>query len=152
MARQALPRDKPEPGIFVLAIVSMWALMAAGTAWAGDELRKAEVPNPPVRKASAPTGAHAFQKCAACHSLDASGASATGPNLYRVVGRKVGKLAGFHYSPVLAKTQDVWTRDRLDAFLSNPQSMYPGNRMPFTGIAAEDERHEVIEYIISMSK
>lgn len=96
-------------------------------------------------------GKETFQICAVCHRLDTSGISTTGPNLYGVVGRKVGKLPGFHYSPPLAKSQAVWTAKLLDAWLRDPQKVFPGNRMPFTGLKSAADRRDVIAYIQEVS-
>jgi|SRR5215469_248733 len=96
-------------------------------------------------------GKETFQICAVCHRLDKSGASTTGPNLYGVVGRKVGKLPGFRYSRQLAKSQAVWTVKLLDAWLRDPQKVFPGNRMPFTGLKSAADRRDVIAYIEDVS-
>ncbi|GAC1408341.1 MAG: hypothetical protein NVSMB6_07220 [Burkholderiaceae bacterium] len=92
-------------------------------------------------------GAKIFNTCAACHSFDSSGVHATGPNLYGLVGRNIGKVSGFKFSPALRNAKDKWSPEKLDAFLKNPQEAYPNNRMPFSGLSDAQDRADVIRFI-----
>ena len=90
------------------------ALMAAVPAWAQDCDRQA------------------FEPCLACHALAADAGQKPGPQLIGLVGRKVAGDPAFDYSPALRAGRDrgdVWTRDRLDAFLGDTEAMYPGGWM-----------------------
>lgn len=87
--------------------------------------------------------------CSLCHDNSPHMLNDTGPALYGVVGRQVGSLSGFSYSPALTAARDHgdhWSSDRLDAFLTNPEAMYPGTGMPMN---FEDPRmrHAVIAYL-----
>jgi len=66
--------------------------------------------------------------CASCHSLD--GEIGIGPPLNGVIGRRIGSVEGFGYSPALAGQDGVWTADALANFASDPQGRYPGTTMP----------------------
>lgn len=68
------------------------------------------------------------QSCASCHSL--SGQSNVGPGLAGVVGRRIGGLADFDYSPRLRDDGSVWTRESLVSFLSDPDQEFRGTAMP----------------------
>jgi cytochrome c len=49
-----------------------------------------------------------------------------------VLGRGVAGDPAFDYSPAMRAGRDkgdVWTRDKLDLFLSDPELMYPGQWM-----------------------
>jgi hypothetical protein len=48
-------------------------------------------------------GAALYEPCRSCHSLDPAGPVMAGPNLARLVGRRVGSDPRFDYSPVLRK-------------------------------------------------
>ena len=70
-------------------------------------------------------------RCAGCHSLAPDGADGIGPALWGIVRRDVASRKGFAYSPALASMGGTWTRDRLRAFISKPDSVAPGTRMEF---------------------
>ncbi len=112
----------------------------------------------PARPAGAAAGADAnagkrvYAQCIACHKLDASGTSGVGPNLKRVLGRRVGSLPGFRFSPAMAASTQVWTERSLDAYLAAPARAIPGSRMPFAGLRNPADRRNVIAYIKSVSK
>ena len=43
-------------------------------------------------------GAEIFKKCASCHTITSGGPAGVRPNLYGVMGKKQGHMAGFAYS------------------------------------------------------
>ena len=95
-------------------------------------------------------GERAYQKCYACHSLDGPDPSTQGPSLKGVVGRDVATERGFAYSPAMrayAAKQRRWTREALDAFIEDPQTVVPNNEMGFFGIADAEERRALIAYL-----
>lgn len=83
--------------------------------------------------------------CAACHS--AQGAAAIGPPLGGVVDRKAGSAPGFGYSRAMKNAPITWDERSLTAFLSDPQQVVPGNRMPFAGIPDPAEVAELVKYL-----
>ncbi len=73
-----------------------------------------------------------FEPCKACHALTKDAGTKPGPQLVGVVGRPVAGDPAFDYSPALRAARDkgdVWTRERLDAFLGDTEAMYPGGWM-----------------------
>jgi cytochrome c len=92
-----------------------------------------------------------FQDCAACHKLEA-GINNVGPSLHGILTRKAGELPDFRYSPALKRSGIVWTLETLDAFLTNPQALVPGNRMPYAGMADTGNRADLIAYLLKASK
>ncbi|WP_165768650.1 c-type cytochrome [Sandarakinorhabdus cyanobacteriorum] len=95
-------------------------------------------------------GARLFAgKCQICHSVDLAKRAGLGPNLAGVVGRDAASLAGFPYSPAMAKSQIRWDAAKLDAFLAAPQRVVPGNRMAFPGLTAAADRAQVIAFLAS---
>lgn len=72
-------------------------------------------------------------QCVGCHSLERDGTDGNGPALWGIVRRNVASRKGFAYSPALASMGGVWTRDRLRAYISNPDSVAPGTRMQRIG-------------------
>lgn len=92
-------------------------------------------------------GGALFQACAACHAL-APDRNMTGPSLAGVWGRKAGTLNSFErYSPALKSSEIVWDEKSLDRWLKSPQSVIPGNRMTFPGIASAKDRADLIAFL-----
>jgi cytochrome c len=92
-----------------------------------------------------------FQECAACHKLE-SGVNNVGPSLHGIIGRKAGELADFRYSPAIKRSGITWTPDTLDAFIKEPQTMVPANRMPYAGLADPAARADLIAYLQKATK
>ena len=87
-----------------------------------------------------------FRKCQACHSL-AVGKNGLGPSLAGIVGKKSGSAPSFNYSPAMKGSNLTWDAATLDTYLSDPQKLVPGNKMPFPGLKTENERNAVIAYL-----
>jgi nitrite reductase (NO-forming) len=93
-------------------------------------------------------GRQVYRKCHACHSLE-PGKNTLGPSLAGIAGKKAGEVPNFNYSPALKNSNIVWDVAALDAYLLDPQKFVPGNRMPFPGLKTENERRDVIAYLVS---
>ena len=92
-----------------------------------------------------------FQDCAACHKLEA-GANNVGPSLHGIFERKAGELADFRYSPAIKRSGIAWSPETLDTFITDPQAVVPGNRMPYAGMANPGDRADLIAYLQKMTK
>jgi cytochrome c len=92
-----------------------------------------------------------FQDCAACHRLEA-GANNVGPSLHGIFTRKAGEIADFRYSPAIKRSGIVWTPETLDKFITDPQALVPGNRMPYAGMANASDRADLIAYLTKASQ
>lgn len=86
-----------------------------------------------------------FRKCQACHSIE-PGKIMLGPSLAGIIGRKAGSEAGYNYSPAMKQANIVWDAKTLDAYLSAPQNIVPGNKMPFPGLKTDHDRADVIAF------
>ncbi len=96
----------------------------------------------------------AARSCGGCHAFDLNGAALVGPNLFDVVGRTVGGMAEFLYSPAMMALNAegaVWTYAFLDAFLASPASAVPGTRMGMTGVRDAEDRAAIIAYLRQLS-
>jgi glucose/arabinose dehydrogenase len=90
--------------------------------------------------------------CASCHTVDPNLSSRAGPGLYGVLGRKLGSAPGYNYSDAMAQagaTGKTWTRDELDAFLSDPGKAVPGTTMPVS-VPNKADRAALIDYFASL--
>jgi cytochrome c len=94
-------------------------------------------------------GEKSFNKCKACHSTEAA-ANKVGPYLKGVVGRAVATAEGFNYSEAMktfGSTGAFWDVTNLDAYLTNPKTFVPGNKMTFAGVKNDDERQNIIAFL-----
>jgi cytochrome c2 len=95
------------------------------------------------------SGATAFgMQCSGCHQIADGQSHRIGPDLYGVLGRKIAGADGFDdYSPAMQRLGGEWTRERLDAFLRDPQAFAPGTTMAFEGIPDDAQRAALIDHI-----
>jgi cytochrome c len=82
--------------------------------------------------------------CASCHNDQAA---ALGPSLVGVVGRKAASAPGFRYSGPLRRSGLTWTPETLTAFVTSPQTVVPGTRMPFEGLEARADAEAIVAYL-----
>ena len=102
----------------------------------------------PAGNSTAAEGKELYEgKCGGCHSVDAN---RIGPLHRGVVGRKVASVKDFSYSPALKSLTGVWTPQRLDEWLTNPQALAPGTAMYFM-VDDAGQRAAIIAYLKSVS-
>jgi cytochrome c len=124
------------------ALVFATLIVGSGAAQTVEELLAAASPD---------TGENIFRQCSACHTVDNGGANRVGPNLYGILGRTVASADGFRYSDALQELGDIWTPERLSAFLENPRDFAPGTRMSFRGLDSPEDRAAIIAYLNTQS-
>ncbi len=95
-------------------------------------------------------GAKLFKQCVSCHKVGPKARNGVGPHLNGVFGRRAGSVEGFRYSQDIRRagvTGLVWTSDKLDVYIENPQSLVSGTRMMFRGVKDPQDRRDVIAYL-----
>jgi len=119
-------------------ILAAWLLAVLGGAIAGPGMAQSVERGKAVYEA----------RCSGCHSVDAH---RVGPSHRGVVGRRAGAAKGYEYSSALADSRLLWTRATLDAWLSDPEDVIPGQAM---GYSLDDarERADVIAYLASLQR
>ena len=105
----------------------------------------------PTATGDAAAGRQVFRKCQACHSLEA-GKNGIGPSLANIVGEKAATVPGFNFSPAMRASNLTWDAATLDAYLTDPQKVVPGTKMPFPGLKTDRERSAVIAFLTESSK
>lgn len=96
-------------------------------------------------------GKAVFARCALCHDVK-PGPKKLGPNLSGLFGKTSGTVAGFAYSPAMQKAKIRWDAKTLDAFLTKPSALVPGNRMAFAGVPNAADRANLIAYLKADAK
>ena len=91
-----------------------------------------------------------FAPCRSCHALEFGGQPMPGPNLAGLIGRRVAGDPAFDYSPVLRQAgaqNRRWDRTMLDAFLADPEAMFPGMWMTGRRMPEAAERRALASFL-----
>ena len=99
-----------------------------------------------------------IKNCATCHSVQKGDKTLrAGPNLWGVFGAKAGQVEGYRYSDYLKNSDIVWTREALQAWLSDRKTRveYFGKevkdtKMMWTGIKKEEDMKTILDYLEKM--
>jgi len=118
------------------------AALAAGTFAGGRDALAGETAPARLRPA-------AFAACIACHTTT-PGTNGFGPSLAGIATRGAASLPGYAYSDALKKSGLTWNAATFDRWLTSPQRLVPGTRMPFAGIANPAKRKEVVDYLLTL--
>lgn len=117
--------------------------------WAG---LLALISAPQVRAADVAHGEQVYKKCERCHTLNAGGGQAEGPNLHGIFGRKAGTMPGWQFSDALKASGIVWNRQNMDEYLAKPKEFVPDGTMNFPGLRKPEDRQAVIDYMEQATK
>jgi cytochrome c len=102
-------------------------------------------------KANADAGKDVFKRCLQCHTAEKGGPNRVGPNLWGIIGRKVGQHAGFPYSDAMKNHGGDWTWNDTATYLHDPRGTIPGNKMAFAGVKDNAELADLLAYLGKLS-
>lgn len=102
-----------------------------------------------LEPATQQNGASLFAtQCLGCHSIADGMTHRLGPDLFGVVGRRVGEAKGYdEYSAAMRARKGEWDTASLDRFLEQPATAVPGTSMAFPGVPDAEHRKALIEYL-----
>jgi len=106
--------------------------------------------SPALGAGDASKGQSLFVRCAVCHTAQKGAANRIGPNLFAVVGRKAGTLAGYSYSSAMTKSGIVWGTDTLPHYLMGPAGAVPGTKMTFAGLSSRQQADDMAAYLATL--
>ena len=101
----------------------------------------------PCVAADAAAGKAVFNRCRACHTLEAGGRNGAGPNLHALFGRKAGTVERFAFSAAMKESGIVWDEAALAQYLRDPKQFIPGTRMAFPGIESGKAVADLLAYL-----
>ena len=134
----------------LIAVLSMSAMPGPGSAQELD----LSITDPAEIAAQcggdAVAGREMFENCTACHQIGEDAANGAGPHLQEMFGRTIGSLDGFDYSELLLQAGsegEIWERETLHAYLSDPEAMFPGYDIAHPVIAAEQDRNDLLTFL-----
>ena len=122
-------------GILAAALAAVCVVAAAGSVQAAD-LKK---------------GKKVFNRCKACHSLEA-GKKKVGPSLHGVFGRTSGTVEGYKYSKAMMEAGIVWDETTIAEYLKAPKTYIKGNKMAFAGIKKDADMENLMAYLKENTK
>jgi cytochrome c len=99
---------------------------------------------------NAANGVKLLSRCTICHSVAKDGGNRVGPNLFGVVGRKAGTVAGYAYSPAMKNSGLVWSEDVLGKYLMSPSTVVSGTKMTFGGFQQQQQATDVAAYLATL--
>lgn len=103
-----------------------------------------------AQPADAAFGERLFRQCATCHNRAPDARHRVGPNLWSVVGEEAARHPDFTYSRAMERAEIVWTAERLDAYIEDPQAVVPGGRMAYQGMPSEADRRDLVAYLATL--
>lgn len=118
--------------------------------WLAGALAQLFPPPPPPRLPDAAAGERVFRMCTPCHTSAQGEPNKLGPNLFGMMGKPAGKVAGYRYSNAMmtkAGAGLVWNEDALRAYLADPRAFLPGGSKAFAGIKDEQRMADLIAYL-----
>jgi cytochrome c len=100
-----------------------------------------------ANKGDAIRGQRAWKvECRSCHTIDQN---YLGPKHRGLIGRRVGKLKGYNFSPALARSNLVWDEALLDRWIADPEQVVRGQWMGYRVDSAQT-RADLIAYLATL--
>lgn len=102
-------------------------------------------------------GKRVFNKCRACHTLEA-GKNRIGPSLHGMFGRRAGTAPGYKFSKAMKKygakdgANVIWTPELFRTYIAKPRKVVKGTKMAFPGLKKKADRDNLTAYLMEATK
>ncbi len=99
-------------------------------------------------------GKKVFNKCKACHSLNA-GKNGIGPSLAGLFGRTAGTTEKYKFSKAMSEAGSkglVWNDKTLTDYLKKPRDYVKGTKMTFAGLNKASDLENIIAFLKDATK
>lgn len=136
-----------DKNVYVVAGVEQ---ATSGTSGAKEE--KLEPIEPLLAAANVENGKKVAKQCLQCHSFEKGGPNKTGPDLWDITQRGVGKAGNYAYSTAMQKKGGDWNPENLNVFLYKPRDFVNGTKMSFAGLKKTEDRRDVIAYLQTLKE
>jgi cytochrome c len=161
MLKQFIAQEIHRQGIVLTALICFAASLAMSEAAQAQTAAAAKKPAASAAKAGTGNmevatdmatierGKQAYEaRCGACHSVQDN---RVGPAHQGVFGRKAGSAKDYEYSSAVANSKIIWNKATLQAWLTNPEALIPGQKMGYS-LGSEAQRSDIIAFLASVSK
>lgn len=91
-------------------------------------------------------GKKVAKKCTICHTLTKDGIQKLGPNLYDILDKPAGKVAGYKYSDAMLNSGLTWNATTFTDFITKPKKFVKGTKMGFKGVRKASQRADLLAY------
>ena len=95
-------------------------------------------------------GKKVFKKCKACHAVGEGAKNKSGPQLYNIIGRKMGSSDRYKYSKGFKLALDegrIWNEELMIEFLRKPKKFIKGTKMSFGGLKKDKDLNAIVAYL-----
>lgn len=141
--------------VIVIAVVGAGVFWAAGTETIAASGLVTKVLGPSgqsfVFKGAVAGEDGPAKACVVCHSVEANGPLRVAPGLWGIVGAKKARAGWYAYSVALAEAGGSWSEEDLHKYLTNPGGFLPGTKKTIVGIADDDRRGRIIDYLKTLN-
>jgi len=100
-------------------------------------------------------GKKVFKKCKACHAVGEGAKNKSGPQLYNIIGRKMGSADRYKYSKGFKLALDegrIWNEELMIEFLRKPKKFIKGTKMSFGGLKKDKDLNAIVAYLKMQDK
>ena len=95
-------------------------------------------------------GEKVFKKCKSCHAIGEGAKNKSGPQLYNIIGRKMGSADRYKYSKGFKLASDegrIWDEQLMIEFLRKPKKFMKGTKMSFGGLKKDKDLDAIVAYL-----
>ena len=95
-------------------------------------------------------GEKVFKKCKSCHAVGEGAKNKSGPQLYNIIGRKMGSADRYKYSKGFKLASDegrIWDEQLMIEFLRKPKKFMKGTKMSFGGLKKDKDLDAIVAYL-----